>query len=209
MKRKTLLLLIAAALLMGFAACSEENENNERNDDIIWDFSPIEFYCCITDAEGHDLLDSAYQQNLLRDIYVRYDGKDYPVITEKEYYAMRDGTRMYMPFFYGLRLCRITTDISDIPAQYYLSFGEFAGDENIELRTIQLFASDGEPNSLGYGNRLTWNQITGKPIISRNFYLNSKPLYDAYGKDGFYHFIYSEPTGLNYIWHQAVSVEKH
>ena len=85
-----------------FSACDSEN-----SDDLFWDITPVEFYIFITDSEGHDLLDSTFQNNLIKDITVSYQSKTYSVVTEHEYYERLHGkaqTRAYMPNFYGLIL---------------------------------------------------------------------------------------------------------
>ena len=65
-----------------YTACDSENGGR----DIIWDITPVEFNIFITDSEGHDLLDSTYQGNLIKDIQVSYQGEEYPPITDQEYY---------------------------------------------------------------------------------------------------------------------------
>ena len=202
MKRKFLFLLMAAALVMGFAACSEDDEPNKNDDDfVVWDFTPIEFCIYITDSTGHDLLDSTYQDNILRNVHAEFDGKSYNVITQEEYYAMRNGTRFYMPEFYGLKLYKADISFAHTPTNYFLMFGEFSGEENVECRKITLFIPDGNKVELSYGNHLTWDSQTNEPIISREFYLNGSKLSDSNGKYGVYHFQYIPGKHLTYIPH--------
>ena len=86
-----------------FTACDSENGGG----DVIWDIAPVQFDIFITDDLRHDLLDSTYQGNLIKDISATYQGEEYPLITEQEYFEKIYGeakTRMYMPQFYGLML---------------------------------------------------------------------------------------------------------
>ena len=46
-----------------------------NNEDIIWDIYPINLEIFITDSEGHDLLDSTFQDNLIKDLTVSYQGE--------------------------------------------------------------------------------------------------------------------------------------
>ena len=110
-----------------FAAC-----DSEGGSDVIWDIAPVEFNIFITDSEGHDLLDSTFQNNLIKEITVSYQGETYPVTTEREYYEELYGdiqTRAYMPHFYGLMLHHSWNHKTSNYGDYELTFGEFDGVE--------------------------------------------------------------------------------
>lgn len=184
MKRfKEIVFMLLAVCL--FAAC----DNN--NGDIVWDIYPINLNIFITDSEGHDLLDSTFQDNLIKDITVNYQEKTYPVMTEREYYEKE--TRAYMPYFYGLLLKSVNAQ-----TQAYLTFGEFAGDESIDKREITLNLPDGLQTVLSYKNSFKWKS-NGSPKINTVFYLDGQELKDNSGKNGTYHFQYSHGKGLKYI----------
>ena len=151
-----------------YTACDSENGGR----DIIWDITPVEFNIFITDSEGHDLLDSTYQGNLIKDIPVSYQGEEYPPITDQEYYEKtygNTGTRAYMPIFYGL-LLRQYWSHKTLNGDFEMIFGEFDGTENIDHREIILNL----PNN---------QQIR---------------LEDNAGRWGYYHFRYTN-TGYEYI----------
>ena len=183
-------MLLAASL---FIAC-----DSERDDDVIWDIAPVEFEIFITDSEGHDLLDSTCQDNIIKDITVTYQGETYPVITEQEYYGKQYGsamTRAYMPQFYGLILRRNWSHKTLANSDYELVFGEFDGEENIDKREITLNLPDGRLAILSYENHFMWKS-NGDPKRSTVFYLNGQELKDDAGKCGAYHFLYSGSQGL-------------
>ena len=160
--KETIIMMLAVCL---FAACDSEN-----SDDLFWDITPVEFYIIITDSEGHDLLDSTFQNNLIKDITVSYQGKTYPVVTEYEYYERLYGkaqTRFYMPNFYGLVLRKYC----EVHKNYELVFGEFDGMENIDKREITLNLPDDHQAVLSYKNSFEWKS-NGEPNKNTVFYLD-------------------------------------
>lgn len=191
--RRFLFPAMAVALL---AACDVEGGNGRRGD-IIWDIAPIEFVVSIHDLNGSDLLDSANNSNLISDITVEYDGKTYPVMSEREAYEqLHNGaaarTRYYMPRFYGLVL---RTPYGQNHG-YCLRFGEFDGAEIVMRREIVLKLKDGSQHTLAYSNNVKW-MANGRPKISRQFYIDGHLMEDN-GKDGVFHFTYSPVDGLRY-----------
>ena len=167
--------------------------------DMIYDFSPIEFKILITDNDGHDLLDSAYQDNLINDVSVTYQGKDYPLLTEQEVYKELNNnnqarTRAYMPIFRGLVLYNLHWG----PGLYEMDFGEFSGSENIDKREITLNLPNHQQVRLAYMNNLRWTS-NGDPEINRTFFFNDQELNDGDGKCGWYHLRYSSTNGVEYV----------
>lgn len=190
--KKTIMTLFAACL---FAACDPSGS------DVIWDIAPINFSIHITDAQGNDLLDSTYQQNLIKDISVSYQGETYPVMTEQEAYGNIGGgarTRAYLAFFRGLLLTKHWNYKTFTYEGYKVVFGEFNGDESINKREITLTMPDGHQAKLAYRNNFKWKS-NGDPKISRQFFLDDQELKDDYGKGGTYHFEYTAGQGLRYV----------
>ena len=114
--------ILAALGVCLFSACDIENK-----EDMIWDIAPVEFQIFITDNDGHDLLDSTFQNNLLKDITISYEGKTYPVMTEQEYYEEQYGnsqTRAYLPIFRGLILRQYWLPYHITYESFLLFFGE-------------------------------------------------------------------------------------
>ena len=179
--KETITMMLALCL---YAACG-------NNEDIIWDVYPINLEIFITDSEGHDLLDSTFQDNLIKELTVSYQDETYPVATEREYYK---NTRAYMPHFYGL----ILRQNWNAPRNFGLAFGEFSGEESIDKREITLNLPDGRQAILAYKNSFKWKS-NGEPKKNTVFYLDGQELKDDYGKHGIYHFQYSHNQGLKYI----------
>lgn len=193
MKRFGLLMtvLLAVSLLAGCGSDEDENEG------MIWDIAGISFCIYITDEEGHDLLDSTFQDNLLGRLTVNYEGTDYPVMTEREVYEKEFGgvqnkTREYFARFTGLVLQRNYNQRFE-PVGYRLSFGEFSGDENVALRQLTLFLDGVATHRLAYSNSFRWNKHT--PEIDRTFFLGSRQL-EPHAQGSNYFFSYSPEHGL-------------
>lgn len=179
-----------------FVAC-----DSEGGGDVIWDIAPVELSIFITDSEGNDLLDSTFQDNLVKDITVSYQDEIYPVMTEREYYEKQYGnnqTRAYMPQFYGLILRQYWSHKTFTNGNFELVFGEFNGEENIDKREITLNLPDGRQAILSYKNSFKWKS-NGDPNKSTVFYLNGQELKDDAGKYGAYNFQYTSTQGLKYI----------
>lgn len=189
-------IIMTVLSLVFFAACDSEGGN-----DVIWDIVPVEFNIFITDSEGHDLLDSTYQANLIKEIYVSYQGEDYPLTTEQEYYEKMYGeaaTRAYMPIFKGLLLQRYWSHKTFAYDGFEMVFGEFDGTESIDRREIILHLPDNQQLRLAYKNNFKWKS-NGEPKKSTQFYLNDKELTDNAGRNGYFNFRYSKTGGYEYI----------
>lgn len=188
-------IILAALGVCLFTACDIENGG-----DTIWDIAPLEFQIFITDNDGHDLLDSTFQNNLLKDITISYEGETYPVKTEREFLEERYGnslTRAYMPTFYGLILRQYWLPYHQTYESFLLLFGEFNGEENVDKREITLNLPNQQPIRLSYKNSFKWKS-DGSPKKSTQFYLDNQELKDDAGKSGCYHFRYSN-TSCEYV----------
>ena len=164
-----------------------------------YDFAPIEFRILITDNDGHDLLDSTYQDNLIKNLSVTYQGKDYPLLTEQEAYKEMNNnnqarTRAYMPIFRGLVLYNLHWG----PGLYEMDFGEFSGSENVDKLEITLNLPNHQQVRLAYMNNLRWTS-NGDPEINRTFFFNDQELNDEGAKRGYYHLRYSSTNGVEYV----------
>ena len=189
-------IILAALGVFLFAAC-----DSESGEDVIWDITPVGFQIFITDNDGHDLLDSTFQNNLLKDITVSCNGETYPVTTEWDLSVAQYGKslrRAYKPTFYGLILRQYWLPYHITYESFLLSFGEFDGEENVDKREITLNLPNQQPISLSYKNSFKWKS-DGSPKKNTRFYLNNKELKDDAGKSGSYHFRYSD-TGCEYVF---------
>ena len=198
--KKVFVLMSALALTMvGLGSCS--NEEVVGGGDLVWDIAPVEFSIFITDDQGHDLLDSATQNNLIKDITVVYEGETYPVENERDLYEKRMSdakTRAYLADFKGLILYKYWSHKTFTSGDYVIRFGEFSGDESIGLREIILNLPNGIQANLAYRNNFSW-KASGNPDKNTQFYLNGLELNDEAGKCGYYHFQYSDTEGLKYV----------
>lgn len=199
MKKSVYLCLSVLVLTMaGLSSCSNEGGGGNG---VIWDIAPIEFSVFITDSQGHDLLDSATQNNLIKDITVVYEGKTYPVENVSDYELRRKGgakTRAYFAHFKGLLLGKYWSHKTFTSGDYELRFGEFDGTESIGLREITLNLPNGIQANLAYRNNFSWKS-NGNPDRNMQFYLNGQELNDEAGKCGYYNFQYSDTEGLKYV----------
>ena len=178
-------------IIMMLAVCFVAACDNEEDKGLVWDIYPIDLEIFITDSEGHDLLDSTFQDNLVKDITVSYQGETYPVMTLDEY---NENTRAYMAHFSGLILHQNRNALRN----FGLVFGEFSGEESVDKREITLNLPDGRQAILSYKNSYK-TKSNGKPIINRSFYFDGQELKDDYGKHGIYNFQYSYGQELKYI----------
>ena len=196
--KKNFYLWMSALILTiaGLSSCDSEGGSG-----VIWDIAPIEFSVFITDSQGHDLLDSAIQNNLIKDITVVYEGETYPVENERDLYEKRMSdakTRVYLADFKGLILYKYWSHKTFTSGDYVIRFGEFSGDESIGLREIILNLPNGIQANLAYRNNFSW-KASGNPDKNTQFYLNGLELNDEAGKYGYYHFQYSDTEGLKYV----------
>lgn len=188
-------ILLGLCLSAGLYTSCDKSEPG--GNDMIYDFSPIEFKILITDNDGHDLLDSTYQDNLINDLSVTYQGKDYPLLTEQEAYNNQNLTREYLPIFWGLVLHNkdwspwsYTYDL------YEMDFGEFSGSEDVDKLEITLNLPNHQQIRLAYSNNIRWTS-NGEPEINRVFYYNDQKLNDD--RSGYYHLRYSSTNGVEYV----------
>lgn len=199
MKRFVIYMMTMLAVYV-LTACSSENENRG---DVIWDIAPVQLDIFITDNQGHDLLDSTFQGNLIKDISATYQGEEYPLITEDEYFEKIYGeakTRFYMPQFYGLMLHRYRywSHESFHDGDFEMIFGEFDGTEDVDKREITLRLPDNQTFRLAYSNSFGWKR-NGDPDKNTVFFLNDQVLDDAEGRRGNFHFRLTAKGVFEYV----------
>lgn len=157
MKRQLSLIitLIAGSFLL--SSCS-------KNEDMIWDFAPIELSISVTDHSGNDLLNRHIEGNII--------GDGFRVLYDDRYFYLDDNTtqsdlttRAYMPHLYGVKVVQGNTD-------YVLMLGEFDGQKDCGITDIVIEWSDGSTDTFSYSNEVTWKK--NKPKVKRYFYHNGK-----------------------------------
>lgn len=146
-------------LLLTSFSCSE-------NEDMIYDFAPIELKVYVSTVDGSNLLDNKIEGNLLNNsIKIIHNGTAYDLdieSTEKE----KPATKAYLPIFHGLKL---QTDINGNP---YLYIGEFDGAADYENEIVTVDWGDGTYNTITFDSRVSWRK--SEPVIHRFFYLDKE-----------------------------------
>ena len=170
MKKKTIFSMMFATLAGIFCSCGSDDEPKP-----IFDVAPINFMISIETPDGTDLLDAAYQDNLLNRISVEYKESTYKAV---------NNTRAYMPQFEGLVLRKNYTDNT-----FSLLFGEFPGDISAN-EEITLYIDSTKVGTLSFTNSFAW--IANTPVIDRHFFYNGEEI--PSGSHELYRFQYSEGT---------------
>ncbi len=144
--------------LILFTACSSDNEDNN----MIWDFAPIELHISVQDAQGHDLVNPETPGNIAKQgIKAIYKDKIY----DKD--APVNQTKAYMAQFNGLQTEKTKE------GNYFLTFGEFNGDKTFTDEKITIDWNDGTQDVITFSSKLTWKS-QNEPVFDRKFYLNGK-----------------------------------
>lgn len=139
-------------------ACASDNGDNS----MIWDFAPIELHISVQDAQGHDLLNPETPGNIakqgIKAIYKdKIYKKDVPV----------NQTKAYKSRFNGLQTQKTEE------GKYFLTFGEFEGNETFKDEKIIIDWNDGTQDVITFSSKLTWKS-QNEPVFSRKFYLNGE-----------------------------------
>lgn len=145
-------LLMALCLSFAITSCGDE----ENYDDIIVDYSPVEFYIFVENEDGVDLLNVQNEAALdLNTIKLYYKDKEYTLTQEES-----NATRACHPHFYGVKL-------EEKDGQCCLYVGEFEGGYDIELNSFTIDWGNGSVDTFSYSNKII------KPMeVERNFYYN-------------------------------------
>ncbi len=197
MERKSILVTLMLLAVVLLAGCSSDDENKSL---VVWDISPVVFHVFITDSEGHDLLDSTYQDNIIKEVTATYQDETYPLTTDLEFYDKKYGkasTRAYHPTFYGLLLRPYWSHKTFTNNGFEITFGEFNGTENVDKREITLNMPYNQQLRLAYKNSFRWSN--GDPDKKTVFYLNDQELTDEAGRYGYFNFRFSKTRGYEYI----------
>lgn len=148
----------------------------ESEEDMIWDYSPVDFEILVENSKGENLLDENVADNILNTkMYIIFQDERYEVYKgwpEGSIFPYRS-TRVYMPIWYGAFIAPYFFDYShweDVPERgNRLYVGEFFGDSNGET-SFQLHL-DGHEYKVAYTNKIV---KPGK--VDRHFFLNDKEI---------------------------------
>lgn len=151
------LLFITLLCVAGFTACDDSG-----SDDMIWDFAPIELHIAVQDAQGNDLLNPETPGNIAKQgIKAIYNGKIY----EKDVPISQ--TKAYLAHFNGLQTMKFET------GKYFLTFGEFNGDDTFDNEKVIIDWNDGTQDVITFSSKLIWKS-KNKTVFDRKFCLNGK-----------------------------------
>lgn len=145
MKSFFLFLLLALC----FSSCSD---GDGPEPGMIWDIAPYNILITVADAEGNDLLDPEAENNLVGNVITAtFEGKTYEMEVDTNSVAGSVSGRAILPVFHGLVLHKQT----DGP--YMLTFGEFAGDTNLDATDVTIDWGEGLPQDvITVSHRFWW-----------------------------------------------------
>lgn len=158
-----ILLLFLCAV--NFTACNGE----DVEDMAIWDFTPIVLQISVQDTQGNDLLNPETEGSIAdQGVKVIYKEETY----EKD--SVVSQTKAYLAHFEGLQT------IKSDEGKYYLTFGEFNGDDTFDNEQVIVDWNDGTKDTISFSSKLTWRS-KNEPDIKRKFLLNGKEVESKYG----------------------------
>lgn len=128
-------------LSLAFMACSKEKESH-------WliDWTPIKMCIYVQNDDGQDLLNPQSESAIdIDNITIDYEGESFTV---KKGYSLPNGidttTRTYAAYFDGITL-EVNSD-----GVYYLSIGEWNGDDKRDYTTVTLHWGNGASDTFGF-----------------------------------------------------------
>lgn len=151
--------------VIGLTTCHDKDED----DFLIWDFYPIILQISVQDAQGNDLLNPETEGNIAE--------QGIKAIYKDEIYmkdSLKSRTKAYLAVLEGLRTCK------DKNGKYYLTFGEFNGDDTFDHEQVVIDWNDGTKDTLSFSSELTWKSKR-EPVINREFFLNGEKIETEYG----------------------------
>ena len=169
MKQSLLATLCGVALVLLSSSC-DGFLNHE--DDIIWDFSPVEICFEVVDAKGNDML--ANGDIDISKVTIVTRGMEVGVYTEEEMetWTWKDGmkpapTRAYMPRKYGAALRK-----SAKTGQYFISVGEYDGANSTDMEKMMVIWPNGSKDEIAYSRKVV---IRGRDVEAiMHWFLNGK-----------------------------------
>lgn len=147
MKKYNTILLPFFFLLSGILAACSSSDDDGPLDGEIWDIMPFNINFAVTDSQGNDLLDPAHPNTIANNgIKVTFGNI---VLTKDSGVPVVRGTRAIYTEFYGLRGL-------EHKGKYYLSLGEFKGDQNYQRQRIVIDWNDNSKKDTIYFNHSFW-----------------------------------------------------
>lgn len=173
-------MLTVLVMLVGLPSCDSEDEGGEF---VIWDLAPVVVNIRIVDASGANLLDESTEGNWVREPFtLTCDDEIYELKWQVDK-AETDRTdmphsRYYMPRFYGFVAPTESywngKSWEYSKGVYYLSFGEFAGEDNLDLSLQLQIPHLNQVFDIDVTHRCQWKG--NEPYMSTEFSLNGVPV---------------------------------
>lgn len=166
MKTGNLLRMLLFLCIVSLVACGDKNDDEEMP---IWDFTPIVLHFSVQDAQGNDLLNPETKGSIAdQGIKAIYNDEIY----EKD--SVVSQTKAYLAQFAGLQ----TSKSKD--GKYYLTFGEFNGNDTFDNEQVEIDWNDGTKDVVSFSSKLIW-ESKKEPVIKRKFSLNGKDIDSKFG----------------------------
>lgn len=172
---KTMSFVLAVfASTMLFSSCVEGS--GDSDDIVFWDIAGVGVDIRIVDEDGNNLLNPTVEGNWIGEGFgVAY--KDELYTPTWKYVGEENGSRKYFAKFYGLE-CLPVREWKDkggwtkVPNEYYLSFGEFQGDQNQDVEFDFLVFERNCVDHIEMKHRIVWKN--NEPHTSTEVTFNGK-----------------------------------
>ncbi len=173
-KFKYLALLLAAFMTI---SCEKDIVNIQY----IVDWAPVELYVYLSDAEGNNLLDPAFEGAYnIDDMVLTYEGEEYEVINYLTPSEPKAQPMEYFAVFDSPYICRDTKGVAR------LTIGEWARNYKWDMATVEVAWGDGTKDTFAFSHDYTYDpeyrndaeRSWGYTFISQ-FYLNGEPNADC------------------------------
>jgi hypothetical protein len=159
MKKKTNILLLTLFALSGITLTScEENW--------LHDVIPFDINIIVEDANGNNLLNPEFEENIIDKITITYNDETYKIEKDKENVA----TRALPSKFYGLR------HFCSGSGRHFMTFGNFVGECNYKNEKITIHWGNGTSDEVTFTNKVKGGSHTPKLDITRTIKLNGQKI---------------------------------
>ena len=159
----------------------EDDGGQGKEDDVIVDWAPIVLGVYISDAEGNNLLDPAFEGAYnIDDMVLTYEGEEYEVVS---YLAPKEPTvrpLAYLAIFDGAHV------ICDRDGAAVMVIGEWARDDKWDMATVEVAWGDGTKDTFAFSHDYTYDpeyrndaEHSWGYTFTSQFYLNGEPNADC------------------------------
>lgn len=175
-------ILLVALVALALPSCSDDDDDSGI---ICGDIMPVEISIEISDADGNDLLDPKYENNIIgEDITMIYDGETYDVMwnTPDPLHPEGHTESRYHPVTYFCMSHHLFRSF-DEPSEtnkWVLQIGEFTGYENHDI--VIPLKIKGKAYDIHFVHEFEWGSTFKNTLYKTSAYLNGKKYEYAYVK---------------------------